>query len=94
MLTRPGTAIYNPPGTSVNSVTAAIDPNLGSAADLALVVTAGVLTSPVIRIFINTDTGELEVWRLLAGTDATSAGIQRPADYGAGNLVVWYKAGS
>ena len=95
MKTRPGNPTYNPPGTSINTVTAAIDPALGAASDLANVATLGVLFPPAMRIFVNSVTGALEVWKLQTSTAATGPGIQRPNDYNSiTNTVVWFKAGS
>lgn len=95
MKTRPGLPTYNPPGApSVSPASTSPDPSIASVSDLANVPTAGVLFSGAIRTWINSDTGAYEVWRLLAGTDASGPGVQRPADYSAGAPLVWYRAGS
>lgn len=96
MKTRPGTPSYNPPGTpgAPASTILAVDPTLGSVSDLANVVTLGTLFPPAIKVWINSDTGALEVWKLMASTAATGAGVQRPADYSVSNQVVWFKASS
>lgn len=40
--------------------------------------------------FVNSSTGGLQVWQLVAGTNATGGGYQRPADYNAStNAKVW-----
>lgn len=62
-----------------------------SLAELAAIPTVD-LTPPVLKIFVDESTGGLNVWRLLAGTDATGPGVQRPDDYGPTNLRVWYQA--
>lgn len=96
MKTRPGLPMYNPPGTpSVSPASTSPDPSIASVSDLANVPTAGVLFYGAIRTWINSDTGAYEVWRLLAGTDASGPGVQRPVDFNAStNALVWYKAGS
>lgn len=94
MLTRPGPATYNPPGAPSSAAAASIDPNIGSTSELAALPTTGVLFAGAIRMWINSDTGALETWRLLVGTDASGPGIQRPFDYNASAPLCWYKAGS
>jgi hypothetical protein len=71
-----------------------VDATITSYADLAALSTVG-LTPPVIKVWILTAETTVQVWRLLAGTDATVSGsIQRPDDYNAStNAKVWYRAG-
>lgn len=93
MLTRPGPITYNPPGSPGPAASQGWDSGITSLTDLAAVVTVG-LVVPFIKSWINANTGTVEVWRLLAGTDATGDGAQRPDDYSANNQKVWYKASS
>lgn len=85
---------YNPgssgSGTGGNS---GVDPSITTLAQLAAVPTIN-LTPPVVKVWILEADGSTQVWRLLAGTDATVSGsIQRPDDYAAStNEKVWYRA--
>lgn len=74
------------------STASKVDGELNTLADLAAVVTVD-FTPPVTRIFYNTDDVEVQNWVLLAGTEATVAGVtQRPTDYATTtNEKVWHR---
>ncbi len=93
MRTRPGPIVYVPPGTAVSQISAKWDAGITSLVDLAAVATVD-LVPPVIRAFVNSDTGAEEVWRLLVSTAETGDGVQRPTDYTAAAPKVWFKASS
>lgn len=79
------------PGTQAGTGgSSGVDPSIGTLAQLAAIPTT-TLTPPVIKLWMNESTGMLETWRLLAGTDATASGIQRPDDWAASQKV-WYQA--
>jgi hypothetical protein len=93
MKTRPGSAVYNPPGTA-GGTPDMWDSGITSLTDLAAVVTT-TLAVGTIRAWIMAEDGTEQVWKLIAGTMATSDGIQRPTDYNAStNAKVWVKASS
>ena len=94
MKTRPGAAIYNPPGTS-SGTPAMWDAGITSLTDLAAVVTTG-LAVGTIRAWINAADGTEQIWRLIASAYlAPSAGVQPPNDFNADTKAkIWFKASS
>lgn len=93
MKTRPGANNYNIPGTS-GGTPAKWDAGITSLTDLAAVVTTS-LSAGSIRAWIQASDGTEQIWRLIAATDATASGIQRPNDYNVStNAKVWFKASS
>lgn len=93
MKTRPGTAIYNPPGTA-GGTAAKWDVGITSLTDLAAVATTN-LSAGAIRAWINTSDGTEQVWRLYASSVDTTDGVQRPNDYNAvTNVKAWFKSSS
>jgi hypothetical protein len=92
MKTRPGRAVYNPPGTPGSGPSASIDTGITSLADLAAVATVN-LIAPALRYWVQASDGTSQTWQLLASTAATSEGVQRPNDYNdLTNAKVWFKA--
>ncbi len=93
MKTRPGTAIYNPPGTA-GGTAAKWDSGIHSLTDLAAVATVN-LVPGAIRAWINDADGTEQVWRLYANGVDTQEGIQRPNDFDpVTNIKTWFKASS
>ena len=85
--------MYNPPGET-GGTPAKWDAGITSLTDLSAVVTVS-LDVGTIRAWIQASDGTEQIWRLLAATDPTSPGIQRPNDFnGASNAKVWFKASS
>jgi hypothetical protein len=68
--------------------------SISSLATLSAVATTG-LTTPTIRVWVESSDATSQTWVLKAGTDATDTGsVQRPDDYNAStNAKVWYRAG-
>lgn len=68
--------------------------SISSLATLSAIATTG-LTTPVIRVWVQSSDATSQTWVLKAGTDATDTGsVQRPDDYNAStNAKVWYRAG-
>lgn len=71
-----------------------LDPNVRSWSELAAVETA-FLPLPIVKIWVESETGMQRTTRLLASTEATNTdnGVQRPNDYGPLNQRVWFAAG-
>lgn len=94
MFTRPGPAVYNPPGTST-STAAKWDAGITSLTDLAAVSTISLLTG-AIRAWINAADGTEQVWRgIRPSTLPTGEGVQRGNDFDpVTNPFVWFKASS
>ena len=93
MKTRPGAATYSAPGETAGTP-AKWDSGITSLTDLAAVVTVS-LAPGTIRAWVQASDGTEQVWRLIASTEATGPGVQRPNDFNAGsNAKVWYKASS
>jgi len=90
--TRPGTAIYNPPGTA-GGTAAKWDPGITSLTDLAAVATVD-LAYGAIRAWINADDGTEQVWRGMNSSLDTQEGVQRPNDYTPLRPWAWFKASS
>jgi len=91
--TRPGTAIYNPPGTA-GGTAAKWDVGITSLTDLAAVATTNLLPG-AIRAWINADDGTEQVWKLFANSTDTQDGVVRPTDYDpVTNVKAWFKASS
>lgn len=87
--------LYEALGTILGGGGLPVDASITTWAELAAVETED-LAVPVIKIWREAATSLYHFTVLLAGTDATDTanGIQRPADYGAGNQKVWYQQGS
>lgn len=93
MKTRPGVATYSAPGET-SGTPAKWDAGITSLSDLAAVITTTLATG-TIRAWIQASDGTEQVWRLIASTEATADGVQRPNDYNADtNAKVWFKASS
>jgi hypothetical protein len=92
MKTRPGAAIYNPPGTSMGTA-ASIDAGITSETDLAAVVTS-ILNPGAIREWVKAADGTVQVWRLIAGTVLPGEGIVIPNDWSGVRPLFWAKASS
>ncbi len=93
MKTRPGESVYNNPGQT-GGTPAKWDAGITSLVDLAAVVTTN-LSPGTIRAWVQASDGSEQVWRLIASTDVTGPGVQRPNDFNAStNAKVWFKASS
>jgi hypothetical protein len=93
MKTRPGVAVYVPPGLP-SGTPAEWDPGIHSLADLAAVVTS-ILTPPSIRAWINAADGTEQIWYLIAGVPPLGVpGILPPNDYNPELPLFWAKASS
>ncbi len=85
--------VYAPGANPGSGGTTGVDATVTTLAGLAAIPTVN-LTPPVVKLWVLEADGTSQVWRLLAGTAATGDGIQRPADYSAGNQKIWVKASS
>ena len=87
--------VYSPGVMGGTGGNTGVDATVTTLAGLAAIPTVN-LTPPVVKVWVLEADGTSQVWRLLAGTDATVAGsIQRPADYAAStNEKIWVKASS
>lgn len=86
--------VYAPGANPGHGGTTGVDATVTTLAELAAIPTVN-LTPPVVKLWVLEADGTSQIWRLLAGTDATVAGsIQRPDDYSAGNQKCWYRASS
>jgi hypothetical protein len=94
MKTRPGRAVYNPPGAPGAAPSASIDIGITSLTDLAAVATVN-LIAPAVRYWVQASDGTTQVWQLLSSSANTSEGVLRPNDYNdLTNRKVWFKASS